>query len=268
MESLKKGKMKVGFSVFHLNKCYHQIKYKMVKWKCIHTKITSCKKCIDFGHRDCLHVMCDKYDILEIEKIKINFNKNNIGNRYNNCDVDILSYMCELSDFDSVKFLIEEKNYNPNNNHHPLRGYNYLLSSICFGDNFDIFEYIYNHALIHGYKFIDFTYPCIYGNLDILKYIRNKMTFEEKNNDVSYNNGIFHAINRNHIGTVKFLFGNYDVKIDEISMISHAQYANLKIWKILIEKLNITITKEMISVAKKFNNDKKVYVFMSSLISL
>lgn len=47
----------------------------MVKWKCIHTKTTSAKKCIDLGHRDCLKEMCEHYDILEIEKIKINLIK-------------------------------------------------------------------------------------------------------------------------------------------------------------------------------------------------
>lgn len=58
--------------------------------------------------------------------------------------------MCEVANYNTMKFLIEEKNYNPNNKHYPLRGYRYLLSSICYGKNFDIFLYIYNYALKYG----------------------------------------------------------------------------------------------------------------------
>lgn len=105
----------------------------------LHIKTTSAKRCLDCSHRDCLREMCNKCDIDKIEQVKIFFDKNTMGNRINNSDIDILSYMCELSDFDAVKLLIETYNYNPNNDHSPLRGYDYLLSSICFGKNFDIF---------------------------------------------------------------------------------------------------------------------------------
>jgi len=233
----------------------------MIKWECIHTKTTSAKKCIDLGHRDCLKAMCEEYNILEIEKIKINFDKNSVGNRYNNIDVDILSYICELSDYDTMKFLIKEKKYNPNNNHYPLRGYDYLLSSVCHGNNFDIFLYIYNHALKNGIKLISLTYPCMYGNINILKYIYNNMTKKEKN--IPAEDALFHAINRNHIKIVKFLFNKYEFELDESDMESHAQYSDLKMWKFLIKEKNINITDEMISYAKKYNNDKEVYIFMS-----
>ena len=233
----------------------------MIKWKCIHTKTTSAKKCIDLGHRDCLKAMCEKYNILEIEKIKINFDKNSIGGRYNNCAVDILAYICELSDYNTMKFLIEEEKYNPDNNHYPLRGYNYLLSSICYGNNFDIFLYIYNHAITNGIKLTFLMYPCIYGNINILKYIYNNMTKKEKER-VKYIpiDGLYHAITRNHIKIVKFLLNKYDMKLDESLsasfMLSYAQYSNLKMWKLLTEKKNITITTEMILYAKKYNNDQ------------
>jgi hypothetical protein len=46
-------------------------------------------------------------------------------------------------------------------------------------------------------------------------------------------------------------------------MESHAQYSDLKMWKFLIKEKNINITDEMISYAKKYNNDKEVYIFMS-----
>jgi hypothetical protein len=240
----------------------------MVKWKCIHSKTTSAKKCIDLGHRDCLKAMCEEHDILEIEKIKINFDKNSVGNRFNNCDVDVLSYMCELSDYDTMIFLIEEKKYNPNNNHYPLRGYEYLLSSICYGNNFDIFLYIYNHALENGIKLMSFTYPCIYGNIDILKYMYNDMTKKERAITIP-SDGIFHAISRNHIKIVNFLLDKYDLELelelDEPCLLSHAQCANLKMWKFLTKKKNVTVTKKMISYAKKYNKDKEVHMFINTI---
>ena len=235
----------------------------MVKWKCFHVKTTSAKKCIDLGHRDCLRAMCEEHDILEIEKIRINFDKNSVGNRFNNCDVDILSYLCELSDYNTMKFLIEEKNYNPDNDHYPLRGYRYLLSSICYGGNFDIFLYIYNHALENGIKLLDFTYPCMYGNIDILKYMYNNMTKKERTKNIP-EGGLFHAIGRNHIKIVKFLFNKYDLELGESYMLFYAQYANLKMWQYLTNEKNITITGKMISFAKKYNKDKEVYMFMTT----
>lgn len=239
----------------------------MLKWKCIHKKTTSPKKCIEFGHRDCLKAMCNEYNILDIEKIKINFDKNSLNNRYNNCDIDILSFMCELSDFDTVKFLIEEKNYNPDNHHFPLRGYKYLLASICYGNNFDIFLYFYNHALQNGIKFMSLTYPCIYGNIDILIYIYDNMTKKERAKNIP-TNGLYHAICRNHIEIVKFLFDKYDLDLDHSYYKSFACCANLCMWKLLNEKKNITITKELISNAKKYNNDEKVYAFLNSIYSI
>jgi hypothetical protein len=235
----------------------------MVKWKCLHTKTTSAKKCIDLEHRDCLITMCEQYDILEIEKIKINFDKNSVGNRFNNSDVDILSYMCELSDYGTIKFLMEEKKYNPNNNHYPLRGYEYLLSSICYGNNFDIFLYIYDHALENGIKLTDLTYPCMYGNMDILKYMYDNMTKKERYVNVP-TDGLFHAIIRNHVKIVNFLFDKYDLELDEIFMLSYARFANLKMWKLLTKKKNVTITEKMILYAKKYNDDKEVYMFMNN----
>lgn len=247
----------------------------MTKWKCIHTKTTSAKKCIDLGHRDCLKAMCDKYDILEIEKININFDKNTVGNRYNSCDVDILSYVCELADYDTMKFLIEDKQYrprrskllwqayNPNNDQEPLRGYKYLLSSICYGNNFDIFLYIHNHALENGIKLTSLIYPCMYGNIDILKYMYKYMTKKERAINIP-TDGLYHAINRNHTKIVNFLFDKYDLELDESCMASHAQYANLEMWELLTERKNVTITKKMLSNAKKYNNDGGVYLFMNT----
>lgn len=237
-----------------------------MKWKCLHATTTSAKKCIDYGHRDCLEAMCDKYDILEIEKIKINFDKNSVGNRCNTIDVDILSYMCELSDFDTMKYLIEEKNYNPNNKHTPLRGYTYLMSSICYGGNFDIFLYIYNDAARNLHKIVDLVYPCMYGNIDIIKYIYDNMTEKEKSDHRSVHTGLFHGIARNHYEVVKFLIDRYNCSIDDNSLPYYAERANLEMWKYLAEGLNVTVTKDLIKAAKKYNKDKDVYVFMSTLV--
>lgn len=240
----------------------------MPKWKCLHTKTTSAKKCIDFGHRDCLKQMCETHNITDIEKIRINFDKNSVENRYNNCDVDILSYICELSDYDTLKFLIEEQNYNPNNSHFPLRGYEYLLSSICYGNNFDIFLYIYDHASQNGVKLMDFVYPCMYGNIDMLKYIHANMTKKERTKHKHIPDwGLYHAITINHIPIVKFLFDKYDLDMDsdEQSLLAFAQYSNLKMWKFLTKKKNVLITKKIVTAAKKYNDDKEVYIFLDTL---
>lgn len=40
--------------------------------------------------------------------------------------------------------------------------------------------------------------------------------------------GLFHAIQRNHIQIITFLFSKYDLELDESEMFSYAQNANLE----------------------------------------
>lgn len=245
----------------------------MIKWKCKHTTTKSAKKCLDIGHRDCLEEMCERNSIVDIEKFSINFNKHNVDNRYNNCSVDILAYLCELGDLETVKILIEKYKYNQNRDNQHLRGGEYLLSSVCYGKNFSLFLYVYNNVL----KDVNpdyLTWPCIYGNLDILQYILNDLyksnSFTQKESKIQdkiqdkLENGIFHAITRNHINVIKFLFNNYDIEIEERNLKCYAKCANYSVWKFLLEKKKLTITNEILNFARKYNNDSNVYVLMSN----
>lgn len=222
----------------------------MIKWKCKLSTTKSAKKCIDLGHRDCLRDMLNKYDVIDIEKIHIRFNKNDIRDRYSSSSVDLLAYLCELDDFETVKLLIERYDFNPNNHHTSLRGYNYLLSSICYGGNYDIFLYIYIHASENGVKLSSVVYPCIYGNINILQYILNNLS----QNDVmksDLESGLFHAVSRNHLDIVRFLLENenYDLQSNkrEDCVLFYAQYSNFQMWQYLVDEMEINVTKKIIN---------------------
>ncbi len=241
----------------------------MTKWKCIHKLTTSAKKCLDLGHRDCLKNMCEKNDITDIEKIEINFTKNDIGDRKCSISVSILAYLCELQDLDSIKYLLDEKKYDPHCGGKPLRGYEYLLASVCYSKNYDIFLYIYNKALLDNKKLINLVYPCIYGNLDMVKHIYNNLTDEEKNNKIVYSAGIFHAIHNNHIDVIRFVVDKFNIDLKkecEIMGENFAQFVSLEMWKYLMEEKNITnVTSEMLKYAKKYNKDKNVYPYLCKM---
>lgn len=83
-----------------------------------------------------------------------------------------------------------------------------------------------------------------------------------KRDDPNIDWNIYHAIVRGHIEVVKFLLKNYEVEIEDDDLFSYSASGTLDIWKLLI-KLDIVITEELMERAKKYNDDNRVYIFMS-----